>query len=194
MDEPVDPDELAAATALDRDIDLVLAGRPSRRTDPAVVWLSAAMRPDPPPALHDRVLAEHARRELRRWRPAQVAAAALAALFLTQGLGNIFNGAWVARGLGEHHSPHIFGESGLALLAVGVAVAAGVLWRRWLPLSVATGAPLGAAYGVLGVGEIGQFAAGALLHLSQGAIAVALAVIWWRARRYGRPPRDEGGA
>lgn len=194
MDEPLDPEELAAATALDLEIERVLAGRPARTSDPTVVWLSSALRPDPPSELHERVAAEHARRELRRWRPAQVAAAALAALFITHGLGNIFNGAWVARGLGEHHSPHIFGESGLALLAVGAVVAAGVVWRRWLPLSVATGAPLGAAYGVLGVGEIGQFAAGAALHLTQGAIAVALAVLWWRIRRYGGPGLHEGGA
>ena len=121
-----------------------------------------------------------------------MAAAALAALFLSQGIGNIANGEWVARGVGEGYSPHVLREGGFALLAVGIAVAAGVFRRSWLPVSVTAGVPLGAALGLNGLSEIGQFTAGAVLHISQGVIAILLAVAWWRARRYGRAPTSEG--
>jgi hypothetical protein len=193
-DERYDAADLAAAEALDAAVGRVLAGVPASTDDPTLLWLAAAMRVDPPPALGQRIRREHARREIRRWRPVQLVAAAVAALMLSQGVGDIVNGAWVARGLGEDYSPHAFIEGGLALLAVGIAIAAGVLHRRWLPVSVATGAPLAVVFGVRGIGEIGEFTAGAALHLSQGALGLLLAAAWWRAWRYGRAPASEGEA
>src|SRR3546814_4593580 len=115
----------------------------------------------------------------------------MAALLIANGAGSLVNGAWVAENLGEQHSPHAFAEGGLALIAVGIAVAAGALRRAWLTVSVAAGVPLGIAFGIRGIPETQEFAAGAALHLGQGAVAVALGVLWWRARRYGREPRDE---
>jgi len=193
-DERYAATDLAAAEALDAAVDRVLAGAPASADDSMLLWLTAAVRTDPPPALGRRIRAEHARREQARWRPVQVVAAAVAALMLSQGVGDIVNGAWVARGLGEDYSPHAFIEGGLALLAVGIAVAAGVLHRRWLPVSVATGAPLAVVFGWRGIGEVGKFTAGAALHLSQGVLGLLLAVVWWRAWRYGRAPASEGEA
>jgi hypothetical protein len=191
--ERFDEVELAAATQLDAAVDRALAGTAGPGADATVLWLASAMRVDPPAALARRIRVEHEQLEQRRWRPVQLVAAAVAALMLSQGVGNIVNGAWVARGLGEDYSPHAFLEGGLALIAVGIAVAAGVFRRSWLPVSVAAGAPLAVAFGVNGVGEIGEFAAGAALHLTQGALGLALAALWWRARRYGRAEPDEGG-
>lgn len=191
--ERFDEVELVAAAALDAAVDRAIAGVAGPDEDATVLWLAGALRATPPPALARRVHAEHEQLEQRRWRPVQLVAAAVAALMLSQGVGNIVNGAWVARGLGEDYSPHAFLEGGLALIAVGIAVAAGVLRRSWLPVSVAAGAPLAVVFGVNGVGEIGEFAAGAALHLTQGALGLALAALWWRARRYGRAEPDEGG-
>lgn len=192
--ERFDELELAAAAELDAAVDRALAGVAGPGEDTTVLWLASAMRADPPAALARRIHAEHERREQRRWRPVQLVAAAIAALMLSQGVGNIVSGAWVARGLGEDYSPHAFLEGGLALIAVGIAIAAGVLRRSWLPVSVAAGAPLAVAFGVNGIAEVGEFAAGAVLHLTQGVLGIALAVLWWRARRYGRAEPDEGGA
>lgn len=185
MVDAFDERDLAAADALDVEIDRVLAGAPGAAADRVVTWLTVATRSDPPPAVATRVEADHRRLEQRRWRPVQVAAAALAALLLSQGIGNLVTGEWVARGIGEHYSPHAFREGGFALLAAGIAVAAGVFRRSWLPVSASAGVPLGVALGLHGASEVGQFTAGAVLHLSQGAIAVLLGVAWWRARRYG---------
>lgn len=89
----------------------------------------------------------------------------------------------MADGLGEPHSPHVSGEQSFALIAVGIAVAAGAVRRRLASVSVATGAPLGVALGIGGIGEIGMFAAEAALHLTQGAVATALALTYWQYRR-----------
>ena len=174
--ESFDPADVAAAEALDAEIDAVLAGRARPGATPTVTWLATAMRADPGPALSVRVHAEHERRLQRRWRPFRYAAAAMAYLFISQGIGNIVIGRWVADGVGEAYSPHLTREGGLALIAVGLAVAAGAINRRLAPVSVAAGTPLGLALGSLGIGEIGQFAAGATLHITQGVVAVLLAL------------------
>ena len=192
--ERFDPEEVRAAEALDAEIDRVLRGSASLATEPVVALLAAAVRVGPPRGLAARLEAEQAHRERIRWRPVQVAAAALAALLLSQGIGNIANGEWVARGIGEDFSPHTMLEGGFALIGLGLAVAAGVLRRRWLPVSAAAGVPVGVALGINGASEIGHFAAGALLHTSEGLAALALAVTFWRAHRYARGPDPEGGA
>ena len=187
----LDPQEVAAADALDRQIDAVLAGRAGRDVAPALSWLSAAVRTDPPPALAGRVEREHERRLRRRLRPVRYAAAAMAYLFLSHGFGNLVVGDWVSRGVGEQHAPHALGEGGFALVAVGIAVLAGVLRPRMLPVSVAAGVPLALVLGVYGIGEVGVFAAGAALHLTQGALGIVLGVTFWRSRRDTRRRRDE---
>ena len=115
MADAFDIDDVAAAEALDAEIDRVLGGAARPSTEPIVALLATAIRVEPPVALARRLQTEHARRERIRWRPVQVAAAALAALLLSQGIGNLFNGAWVARGIGEGFSPHTMREGGFAL-------------------------------------------------------------------------------
>lgn len=193
-DDVFDLEEVRAAEALDAEIERALDGEVGPATEPLVALLAAAIRVQPPRALAGRIEAEHANRERRRWRPVQVAAAALAALLLSQGIGNIANGEWVARGIGEDFSPHTMREGGFALIGLGLAVAAGVLRRRWLPVSAAAGVPVGVALGINGISEIGHFAAGAVLHTSEGIAALVLAATFWRARRYARGPDPEGGA
>lgn len=194
MADAFDLEEVRAAEALDAEIDRVLAGAAGRGTEPVVTLLATAIRVEPPLGLASRIEREHARREAVRWRPVQVAAAALAALLLTQGVGNLANGEWVARGIGEDFSPHTMREGGFALIGLGLAVAAGVFRRSWLPVSATAGVPVGVALGISGLSEFGHFAAGALLHTSEGLVALALAVTWWRAHRYARGPDPEGGA
>lgn len=185
------PAEVAAAEELDREIDSVLAGRAGPGVAPELGWLSAAVRTDPPPSLASRVEANHERVLRRRWRPVRYAAAALAYLLISQGIGNFFVSDWVARGIGEAHSPHLAREGGFALVAAGIAVMAGVLWRRMLPVSVATGTPLAVGLGFMGISEIGVFAPGAVLHLSQGVVGIVLAALFWKVRRDTRGPTNE---
>jgi hypothetical protein len=181
--EALDPTDLAAAEALDRQIDAVLAGRAGRDAAPELTWITAAVRTDPPPRVATTV-AERAERVLRiRWRPVRWAAAAMAYLYLSHGLGNIVVGDWVARGVGEHHSPHLMLEGGAAFIAVGIAVLAGALRPRLLPVSVVAGVPLALVLGYNGIGEVGEFAAGAALHLSQGVVGIVLAMMFWRTWR-----------
>lgn len=194
MVDDFDEHEVGAAERLDAEISQVLVSGPTRRSDPTVMWVAVSMRADPPAGLAGRIAEEHERRERARWRPAQLVAALFALNLLSHGIGNMFVGAWVSRGLGEHYSPHAFREGGLALIAVGLAVGAGWLRRSWLPVSVAAGVPLGIALGIYGVPEIGEFGPGAALHLAQGALGVTLGVVWWRAWRYDRRPHDEGTA
>ena len=183
LDEPFDPAEVAEAEALDRQIESVLAGRAGPEVSPAVSWMVAATRVDPPPALAARVEDRRERELDRRWRPARYLAGAMAYLLLSQGLGGFFIGDWVADGVGEAYSPHVNRELSFALIGAGIAVLAGALRRRWMPVAVAAGTPLGVALGVHGVTEIGVFAPGAVLHLSQGGVALALAFAYWRFRR-----------
>lgn len=183
MAEQFDPAEVAVADRLDAEIDAVLAGRASRQTDATVLWLATTARPPAPSALASSVARARRSVERRLWRPAQVAAAALAALFAAHGLSSLLNGAWVAENLGEAHSPHAYVEGGLALLAASIAVGAGLFRRERLGISVAAGAPLGLLFGVQGANEVGEFAWGVALHLSEALVALVLLVAWWRARR-----------
>ena len=101
------------------------------------------------------------------------------------------------RDLGEAHSHHLYLEGGIALVAMAIVLAVGLFERRALRVGIAGGVPLGVAYGINGFTEIGQFAAGVALHLTELAVALAVFALWWRTRRHGRytstdPP--EGGA
>jgi hypothetical protein len=191
-DERFELGDVIPAEVLDAEIDAGLAGRAPRRGDPTVLWLCVALRP--PLSASVRRGVDRARRQARDriWRPAQVAAAVLAAVLFGHGVGNIVNGSWVAQSLGEAHSPHAFVEGGLALICASIAVAAGLWHREQLVVSVAAGAPLGIALGIVGVGELGEFAWGAALHLVEAAAAVVLLVLWWQVRRYAPPGRGEG--
>lgn len=192
MTDVFEPDEVAEAERLDAEISRALAGDLPPGADPIVPWVLAAVRSDPPPGLGARIEDEHEAQERARWRPVQLVAALFALNLLSHGFGNMFVGDWVARGLGEHYSPHAVREGGIALIAVGLAVGAGWFRRSWLPVSVATGAPLGIVLGIYGAPEVTRFGPGAALHVFQGTLGIALLVLWWRARRYGRAPRAEG--
>lgn len=193
MADAFDPIEVEQADLFEAQISRLLVSGPTPGDDPVVPWIAAAVRTDPPPGLAARVEQEHDTRERARWRPLQLVAALFSLNLLSHGFGNMFVGDWVARGLGEHYSPHAVREGGIALIAVGLAVGAGWFRRAWLPVSVATGAPLGIALGIYGAPEVVRFGPGAALHFAQGALGLALLVLWWRARRYGRRPIDEGG-
>lgn len=188
------PEEIAEAEALDARIDDALAGRPGAETPDTVLLLSAAVRTDPPPSLGDRVEARYERVLRRRWRPFRYAAAAMAYLFISQGIGSLLWGDWVAEGVGDDFSPHVTREAAFALVAVGIAVAAGAVARRLAPVAAAAGVPLAVAFGIAGIGEIGVFTAGAVLHLSQGVVGVILAVTFWRYWRDTSARRNEDGA
>jgi hypothetical protein len=189
-----DPIARQRADQLDREITAALAGRPSPTTDAEVLWLAAALRPEPSASLGRRVDAVVAAYPTRSWRVLQVVAAALAAVLAAQGLSNVGWGDWVAENLGEAPSPHASVEGGLALLAVAVAVAAGAFRRRWMAASVMAGGPLGVVLGVRGIGEVGEFPGGAVLHLAEGCLGAALLVAWWRYRRDGGADPGEVGA
>lgn len=195
--ETFDPGDVAAAKRLDAEITAMLAGRAPASADPVALWLATSLRADAPatlrPAVEPRVgLAAR----IRGWRPAvpQWAAAVLCLLFLGHGLGNILFGEWVAENLGEPFNAHAMTEGAWATAAVGLAVGLGALRRRFLPVSVGAGVPFGVLLGINGVGEIGVFAAGAALHLSEGLIAVVLLITWLASRRYGSGGRAEVGA
>lgn len=189
---PDQADDQHEADRLDDEISRALAAGPEASTDATVTWILALVRTDPPGALAQRIEVEHEQTERARWRPVQLVAALFALNLLSHGLGNFVVGAWVARGVGEAYSPHAVHEGGIALIAAGLAVGACALRRSWIPISVAAGAPLGIALGLYGLPEIGEFGPGAALHLAQGTLGIALAVTWWRARRYERRDSDEG--
>lgn len=198
MSESFDPAEVAAAERLDLEIDAVLGGRPDADVGAEVLLLASTIRTDPPPALAARVEVTHERAMRRHWRPFRWAAVAMGYLFFSQGFGNLVWGDWVADGVGEEFSPHLMREGGFALMAVGLAVLAGALVRRMAPVSVVAGTPLAIAFGVAGIGEIGVFAAGAVLHITQGLVGIVLAVTYWRYRksvdgRDSSPTWDEEG-
>jgi hypothetical protein len=186
--ERFDPTDVAAALLLDRAVDDALAGRVASNVDAAtgaaLRRLVEAHEGEPPPALAAQIGAAVRRAEQRRWLPVQVAAAVLACLLLGQGLGDLFNAEWVARNLGVAFDSHAYFEGGVVLLSLGAVVMAGALARRWIDIAALAGAPVGVAFAINGFSELAEFPAGGVLHLSQGAAALALAVLWWRARRY----------
>lgn len=191
MADEFDAAELAAAERLDAEIAATRDGRPPARTDPAVLWLAASLRTTPPKRLRQRIAAA-VRRPAGSQFLARLAAAVFALTLVAHGLGNQFLSEWVASQLGEPYGPHAYIEGGWALLAVAVAVGAGAVRRRLLPLSVGTGVPLGFLLGAGGIAEIGVFPLGAVLHLAEGLLAAVLFVTWFVAWRYGGRPRAEG--
>jgi hypothetical protein len=205
------------ALRFDEEVSAILRGSAGAAADPLALWLASAARPTPPPSLaarlagiveasiaapaEARVEARVETRTTRRASPRdarprlalRLVAAALALAFASQGVGSILFGDWVGDNLGEH-SPHAMYELGLALMAAGVCVGAAALHRAWAPVAVTAGAPLGLGLGIHGLGEIGTFAAGAVLHSLEGLLALALVAAWWADRRYTRRSRREGGA
>jgi len=197
LSERFHPDEVAAAERLDAAVDEALAGRPADGADPAtaalVAQLVAVHRDDPPPALVARIGATVRRTRARAWIPARVAAAALGLAFVGQGFGDLVAGHWVARHLHVAYDEHLLFEGGVVLLALGFVVLAGAVERRLLDLAVVVGSPVGLSFAIHGAHEITEFPAGGVLHLTQGACAVALAVLWWGTRRYGFARRAKRG-
>ena len=191
MDDQFDPVDVAAAESLDAEIDDLLAGRAGPEADRALTWLAAAMRTHPPHSVAQRVTAHREAEQRRLWRPARIVAAVMAWLFIYHGFSNLVIGAWVAENLGEAHSPHAMNEGGLALIAAGLAVAAGAVSHRFLAVSTAVGVPLGLAFFVIGITEVREFPLGAMLHLSQGVTAAALAWTFWKFWRYDAGRNDE---
>lgn len=169
--------------------------------DPVAEWLEVAARPTPPPGLLARIddvvaAAPAARRAVsdRPARPVALVGLALAAAFLVQGVGNVVTGEWIAEGLGEPHAPHAYFEGALAMVAAAVCAAAAAVRRAWAGLSVLTCTPLAVSLGIGGVGEIGRFAAGVVLHLTEGVLGLALVLAWWWSRRDSARRRREGEA
>lgn len=185
-------DEPEPVEGSDAEIDAVLEGRGGPAADATLLWLAAAARPAPPPAMVARIDARVARRADRPGRFLAVVAAALALAFVFQGVGNIVAGEWIAENLGEPHGPHAYFEGALALIAASVCAAAAAVRRSWSTLSVLTCSPLALSLGIGGFGEIGVFAAGVALHLSEGALGLLLVLAWWLDRRdtLGRPHED----
>lgn len=182
--EEFDPAEVAAAEQLDSVIAAAKRGEAPLGADPVVLWLATSVRTAPPrirrPAPQPRL-----------WRLFQAAAGVLAVLLTMHALGGVVAGEWIARSIGEGYSRHGNLESGLAFVAVAAVVVAGAMRRRWAPVSVLAGVPLGSVLAVHGVREIGVFAYGAALHIAEGVAALVLLVTWWLMRRYRRAPNAE---
>lgn len=163
-------------------------------SDPTALWLSAALRSDPPPALVRRidgiVVAGPRPRTAGVWR---WAALGLAASFWVHGFGSIFFSDWLVQNLGED-APHAMFEGGVAVLTVALLVGAAALRRSWAPVAVAGGTPMGVIYGLHGIREWGTFAAGAALHTLEGVLALVLLVTFVLELRDSRGARHEEGA
>lgn len=181
---------------VDAEIGEVLHGSGGPTADPATLWLAATARPAPPPALVSRIDAAMAH-DPRRDRPGLllcVVALALATAFVVQGVGNLVAGEWLAENLGEPHGPHAYTEGALALVAAAVCAAAAAVRRSWSTVSVLTCSPLALGLGVGGIGEIGVFAAGVALHLTEGVLGLLLVIAWWLDRRDSVAGRSEDPA
>jgi len=169
----------------DAEISGVLAGSGHPETDPTLTWLAAAARTTPPPELRSRIDAS-VRRTPTAERPGRVLAAvawALAAVFAFQATGNVVAGDWIAENIGEPNGPHAYFEGALALMAAAACAAAGAVRRSWTPVSVLSASPLALSLGLHGVGEFGVFAAGAILHTTEGVLGLLLIGAWWRESR-----------
>ncbi|NMO04760.1 hypothetical protein HH308_26405 [Gordonia sp. TBRC 11910] len=179
------PDDAAqaAADALDAEI---AAMRDGESADPQLRWLSNAMSVDPPSNLYRRIERGIGVRRARWWRAAQVAAVLLGLLICWQGVSILILGQWISRHLGEPYGEHMAFEGALAFIAVGIAVLASATRRRWLPLGIVAGVPLGLALGAHGVPEATEFAWGAVLHFSEGIAAIVVLVTFGVAWRYSR--------
>ncbi|UCZ91992.1 hypothetical protein [Gordonia sp. WA4-43] len=195
--EPYDPADVAAAERLDAVIAAALDGRgvPGVR-DPEVELLAGGLRRDPPASTYavvDRRLRSHRPgRPRRRWSAAQVAAAVLGAVLIAHGAGNMVAGEWISTSLGEPYNEHAMVDGGLAFIALGAAVAVAATRRRWLPVAVIVGVPLGLVMGGRGVHEVGVFAWGAVAHGAAGVAALVLLVTYSLGRRYSRRSDREG--
>ncbi|MBM0124521.1 hypothetical protein [Pimelobacter simplex] len=158
-----------------------------------VLWLGEAARSAPPPGLVARIDAAVRRRAERPSRPMTAVALALAAAFVLQAAGNLVAGEWISDGIDEPYAPHAMFEMSLALVAAAVCAAAAAVRRAWGAVSVLTCTPLALGLGLHGVGELGQFAAGAVLHTAEGVLGLALlAAWWWQWRDTPRPSREAG--
>ncbi|KAA0021151.1 hypothetical protein [Antrihabitans cavernicola] len=195
-----DPAEIAAAELMDAQIAATLGGRAEPTTDPTVLWLASSLRPPASQTLHDRVAQQVRTHHARTWRFVQLAAVALGLLLAIQGINGYVLGDWISRNLGEPFAEHASIDAAFAYIAAGAAVVAGAIKRRWLPVSVLAGVPLGLLLTAHGVHEFSEFAYGAALHFAEGACAIALLVGWLamrrrqhRRRRYGddSDPQDE---
>ncbi len=163
---------------LDREISQALRGSTS---DPALSWLVAELRTDPPRKLRRRISWTV---WSRRWSAAQLAAAVLGMFLFWHGFTSIALGRWIAENINEAYSSHAAVEGGLAAMAVGIAALACLIKREFLPVAALSAVPLGLAYGVHGIGEVTVFAWGAVFHLSEGIVAIAFLYIWWHTSRY----------
>ena len=195
---PFDPAEIAAAERVDDDIAAVLAGsdRPGS-VDPDLVVMANAFRREPSAstdAAVERRVAESGPRAAGRWRwsIAQVAAAVLGLVLVVHGVVDMVAGEWISTSLGEPYNQHAMIDGGLAFMAIGAAIAVASTRRRWLPVAVIVGVPLGLVMGGRGVHELGVFAWGAVAHGSVGLAAIVLLVTYLIAWRYGRPRQREG--
>jgi hypothetical protein len=75
---------------------------------------------------------------------------------------------------------------------VGVLLVLAAARPRLLSSAALVACPIAMFYGATGVGELDTFLNGALLHISQGLLGIALAVGWFWARRYVPGRSDEG--
>ncbi|GAC00009.1 hypothetical protein GONAM_11_01880 [Gordonia namibiensis NBRC 108229] len=186
-----DPVEVAAAERLDEEIAAVLSGsvRPGS-ADSDLVAMAGAFRRGPSvstyAAVERRVAEARPRRSRWRWSPAQVAAAVLGTVLVVHGVVNMVAGEWISTSLGEPHNQHAMIDGGLAFIAIGAAIAVASTRRRWLPVAVIVGVPLGLIMGGRGVHEIGVFAWGAVAHGAAGLAAIVLLVTYSVAWRYSR--------
>lgn len=197
--EQFDPVDIAAAERLDDAISAVLDGRDvPNAPDPELELLAGGLRPDPPASTYvsvDRILhPAPAGRRRRRWSAAQVAAAALGAILIIHGVGNMIAGEWISASLGEPFNQHAMVDGGLAFIAVGAAIAVASTRRQWLPVAVIVGVPLGLVMGGRSLHEIGVFAWGAVAHGAVGVAALVLLVTYVLGRRYSFRPDREGRA
>ena len=197
MTDAFEPAELAAADGLDRLIDDVLADRPSPGADLAnavvVAQLVAEFRDAVPSAVVDRVAGVVRRAEHQAALPVRLAALVLGVVFAMEGLGNLFNGHWLADNLDVQYDAHGLFEGGVVFLALAAVVLMATVRTRWLDLAALAGVPAGLVLAIHGTPEFGEFPEGGILHATQGAAAIAFGVLWWIwHRRYARRAPTEG--